>query len=83
MNGPWLDTSSVEFINPCDPSYKIAVWSCGTHLLKAMRNNLYRSQPNLVRNLKHDNVYFGWKYLEVVYERDRVRLEKNQNHGQI
>ena len=77
MNGPWPDMSLVAFVNPCDPSRHISIWSCGARSLKATRNNLFRSQPNWARNLKYDDVYFGWKDVEVIYERDRVRLEKN------
>ena len=43
MIGPWPNDKSVSFVNPCDTVRKIYVWSCGTHSLKSMRNNLYRS----------------------------------------
>ena len=66
----WSSNKNISFINPIDVSRRIYVWSCGTHSLKAVRNNLYRSQPNLARNLRNKKVYFGWKNVERIYLRD-------------
>ena len=43
----WSSNQSISFSNPIDISRRIYAWSRGTHSSKAVRNNLYRSQPNL------------------------------------
>ena len=65
----WSSNQNISFSNPIDISRRIHVWSCGTHSLKAVKNNLYRSQPN--------NVYFGWKDIERIYLREEKRLDSN------
>ena len=60
-------------INPYETSRRVFFWSCGTHSLKAMRNNLYRSQPNMARNLRKSDVHFGWKDIETILLRDEAR----------
>ena len=45
-----------------------------------MQHNLFRSQPNRTRTLKHDDVNFRWKNVQVIYERDCVRLEQKTKH---
>ena len=37
------DDTSVSLTHPLDKERKIFLWSCGTHSIKALRNNLYRS----------------------------------------
>ena len=78
MIGPWPNEQCVSFINPCETSRKVFIWSCGTHSLKAMRNNLYRSQPNMARNLRKSDVYFGWKDMETILLRDEARTTNKQ-----
>ena len=53
------------------------MWSCGTHNFKALRNNLYRSQLVKAKSLMNYGVPFGWNEIEVTYERDVGRLQKN------
>ena len=59
MIGPWRNGKSVFFVNLCDTSRKAYFWSCGTHSLNVMRNNLYRSQHNMACNLRMGDVFFG------------------------
>ena len=66
MLGPWPPQETIPFVNPVDITIKIYSWSCGTRLLKKVRNNIYRSQPKYHRNLKVDSVYFGWKDIEQI-----------------
>ena len=64
--GPWPDITAVRSKNPVDPSRYIYIWSCSTHGLKAVRNNLYRSQPHLTRAFVKSGVSFGWKQVEEI-----------------
>ena len=73
MTGPWPGLDTISFVNPIDTTRKVYIWSCGTHSLKAIRNNLYRSQPKFARNLKNNKIFFGWKDVERIYVRDESR----------
>ena len=73
----WMNNKCLRTLNPVDPSRYIYIWSCSTHSLKALRNNLYRSQPNLSRSLKFNNSSFGWKEMGNIYLRDVNRLDCN------
>ena len=46
------------FINPMDNARTIAMVACSTHCLKAMRNNLYKSQPQLARSFLNNGKLF-------------------------
>ena len=70
-------TSDISFINPVDVSRRVFVWSCGTYSSKALRNNVYRSHPQLARSLRHKNIHFGWKDVERIYLRDEERMNNN------
>ena len=61
MLGPWPNRETISFVNPVDVAHNIFVWSCGTHSLKAIRNNVYRIQPKFPHNLKVNGIFFGWK----------------------
>ena len=67
------DIDSVSMIHPLDNNRRIFIWSCGTHSLKAIRNNLFRSKQNGTRNLKMNDCHFGWKDVEAIYMRDENR----------
>ena len=69
---------SVSMIHPLDKSRRIFVWSCGTHSLKAMRNNLFRSKDDGTRHLKLHKTLFGWKDVESIYLRDEERAKRNE-----
>ena len=45
-------------------------WYCATHGLKAIRNNLFRSQSNMARTLTMNGQQFGWKEVKAIYLRD-------------
>ena len=77
VKGPWPDAKCLSFVNPADKDRSIYMWSCGTHNFKALRNNLYRSQLVKAKSLMNYGVPFGWNEIEVTYERDVGRLQKN------
>ena len=72
MKGPQTDVNSVRFVNPVDPIRQVYFWLCGTHSLKALRNNIFHSQPKYAHNITNDNVHFEWKDEDIIYERQRV-----------
>ena len=74
--GPWSDIGAVRFRNPVDSSRFVYIWSCSTHGLKAIRNNLFRSQPKLARSFVKSGISFGWKQVEDIYMRDQDRKKK-------
>lgn len=49
----WTSNQNISFTNSINTAQRICVWSCGTHSLKAMRKYLYRSQPQLAKNLQY------------------------------
>ena len=61
--------------NPIDPSRFIYFWSCGTHSMKSIRNNLFRSQPKLTRDFTKKGITFGWKHMEDIFLRDEERVK--------
>ena len=42
--GLWADPGLVSFMNPVEPTRRIWLWYCTTHLLKALRNQLLASK---------------------------------------
>ena len=77
LQGIWINEKCLRTLNPVDPCRYIYIWSCSTHSLKALRNTLYRSQPNQSRSLKYDDCSFGWKDMESIYLRDLGRVSNN------
>ena len=77
LQGIWINEKCLRTLNPVDPCRYIYIWSCSTHSLKALRNTLYRSQPNQSRSLKYDDCSFGWKDMESIYLRDLGRMSNN------
>ena len=43
----------LAFMNPMENSQDIAMVACLTHSVKAMQNNLYKSQPQLACSFLH------------------------------
>ena len=70
-----IDEKSVSMIHPFDTNRRIYFWSCGTHSLKAVRNNLFRSKLNGTKNLELNNSHFGWSDVETIYSRDEDRFK--------
>ena len=64
-----------RYNNPIDPFRCIYFWSCGTHSMKSIRNNLFRSQPKLARDFTKKGIKFGWKHVEDIFLRDEERVK--------
>ena len=77
MLGPWPHHTTIFCVNHVDVTRKIFVWSCGTHSLKAVRTNIYRSQPKFLRNLKVDSIHFGWKDMDRIFIRGEARINSD------
>ena len=75
--GLWSPQEPILFVNLVYITRKIYIWSCVTYSLKAIRNSISRSQPKHSRNLKVDNIYFGWKDVEQINVRDKARLKND------
>ena len=75
IEGPWPDANCLSFTNPVDISRSVYIWSCGTHSFKAMRNNIYRSQPNKTRSFTSHGIPFGWHQIVHTFDRDMARLK--------
>jgi len=60
----WIDEELCYTPNPVDPTRRIYTWFCMTHLLKAMRNQLFASQQNGSKSFidKH-GTSFGWAFI--------------------
>jgi hypothetical protein len=75
----WLKEEHVSFLNPADPTRRIAMFHCTTHGLKNMRNALLNSAPKKnggERSPRHfaiGDVKFGWNTIVKTFERDRGR----------
>ena len=72
------NNKSISMIHPLDDTRRIFVWSCGTHSLKAIRNNLFRSKHDGTRHLKLNKTHFGWKDVESIYHRDEDRVKMKE-----
>ena len=72
----WLDEDQVSFLNPADPSRRVAVFHCTTHNLKGSRNALLNSdclskKPS--RDFKFGSIKFGWQTIRGTYSRDQKK----------
>ena len=79
----WLDDDEFYIKNPHDPSRRLYVWFCITHLFKAVRNALLHSQPGGSRAfLDANDCPFGWTRLIEFYEdiKNRAYGDKNANN---
>ena len=72
------NVQAVSFPHPFDKEQRIFLWSCSTHSIKATRNNIYRSQIGKSRNLRRHGVFFRWKSVVQIYDREFAREKKNQ-----
>ena len=78
----WLETSDVEFPHPCSVlSHPIALFFCGTHNFKNLRNALLNSiidgcatSSNRCFVDIHD-FSFGWQTIERQFLRDKRRID--------
>jgi hypothetical protein len=70
-----VESNMVTFINPFDPTRRVAIWLCSTHNLKSIRNQLLSSKgsSNSPRNFQFDDVYFGWTQICDLYSREEHR----------
>ena len=70
-----VDSNMVTFINPFDPSRRVAIGLCSTHNLKSVRNQLLSSKgsSNSPRNFQFDDVYFGWTQICDLNSREEHR----------
>jgi hypothetical protein len=63
--------SYLTFINPYDPSRRIAIFNCSTHNLKNVRNALLESDfPSGKRKFEFEGVVFGWTHIRETFERE-------------
>ena len=62
--------------HPLVKDREILLWSCGTHSINALRNNLYMSQRDGTKNLRLYDINFGWKDVNTVYMRDEIRVTR-------
>ena len=67
LKGVWLEKDCISFKNPFDQKRLIFLWSCATHNLKALRNNLFRSSKRLINKKRS----FGWAHVRGILERDQ------------
>ena len=71
---PWLPAEMVTTTNPFDPSRKIAIWHCVTHVLKALRNAFHSSMLNKTRNfIDAAGNPFGFQFIVDALHRDELR----------
>jgi hypothetical protein len=76
----WLSDDMLSFVNPCDPSRRIWLWHCTTHLLKALRNQLLASSPSGAKAFKdEDGTGFGWGGVLAAYFRDQLLASAKTN----
>jgi hypothetical protein len=66
------------FVNPYDPSRRIALFNCSTHNVKNNRNVLLESDfPKGKRKFQFKGSVFGWKHIQEIYTCESER-EKAQ-----
>ena len=71
---PWLPAEMVTTTNPFDPSRKIAIWHCVTHVLKALRNAFHSSMPKGTRNfIDAAGNPFGFQFIVDALHRDELQ----------
>jgi len=70
----WLPDEYVSFVNPCDPSRRVALFHCMTHGGKSMRNQLRNSRVGGTKQFRsRGDDHFGWKTIEDCFSRDSKR----------
>ena len=72
----WPASDSVYSNISMKSNKRLMYWYCSVHGLKALRNNLFRSQPNMARDLKLHGRQFGWKEVRDIYLRDQIYYHK-------
>ena len=75
LDDKFPSNKSIKMIHPLDDTRRIFVQSRGTHSLKAVRNNLFRSKHDGTRHLKLNKTHYGWKDFESIYHRDEDRVK--------
>ena len=79
----WISDEECYISNPRYPSRRIYFWYCGTHLFKAVRNQLEASQIDGAKSFEDKNgVPFGWALIPEVYHSlsDLPHSEKNAHN---
>ena len=71
-----LNVDCLSFKSPFDYNRTIYIWLCGTHMFKAMRNNVYRSQLTKSKLFTTHRVPFGWNEIEKTLKRDTERISQ-------
>ena len=66
----WPLSDSVYTLMCMKDNSRLIYWYCSVHGLKALRNNLFRSQSNMARDLMLHGRQFGWKEVKDIYLRD-------------
>ena len=69
LQGKWIGKGCLCTTNPVDCDQSIYIWLCATHSLKALRNNLFRSQHKMTHNLRNNGTIFGWKDVAAICTR--------------
>ena len=77
LQGKWISKEFLRTTNHVDCTRSIYIWSCATRSLKALRNNLFRSQLKLTRKLRNNGTIFGRKDVDAIYMRDSQRTDNN------
>ena len=49
------------------------MWACATHGMKALRNNLFRSQPGLAILFETNKISFRWEQIIEVFDKEEER----------
>ena len=68
----WPLSDSVFTVVYTNHKRRIMYWYCSIHGLKALRNNLFKSQPNMARDLMLHGRKFDWKEVNNIYLRDKM-----------
>ena len=71
-----IPSNHLTFVNPYDPTRRIAFYNCATHNIKNYRNAAKASHfQNGKRKFELEGTKFGWGPMEAAYNCDCIREE--------
>ena len=74
----WLREEDCSIQHTTDPTRRLFVWFCTTHVLKALRNQFLSSHPSGKKAFKDSNgTDLGWAFIEKLYDKRQALNEES------
>ena len=78
----WLNDEDCSIPHTIDPSRKLYVWFCTTHVLKALRNQFRSSNQSGKKAFQDESgTNFGWAFVEKLFDKLQARNSEYVTNG--